>query len=108
MTQYRIYAFREDGHFSTVRRLECTDRDQAVQKAQQILDGQDGELWESEHLIALRNRFAHFTPKGWLIEPSGLARIVGVALDIVEELMNNGTRVAYRLEEGGHQNRFHD
>ena len=52
MNQYRIYAFREDGHFSTVRRLECTDRDQAVQKAQQILDGQDGELWESEHLIA--------------------------------------------------------
>jgi hypothetical protein len=52
MHQYRIYAFREDGHFSTVRRLECTDRDQAVLKAQQILDGQDGELWESEHLIA--------------------------------------------------------
>ena len=52
MSQYRIYAFREDGHFSTVRRLECKDRDLAVQKAQQILDGQDGELWESEHLIA--------------------------------------------------------
>jgi hypothetical protein len=52
MTQYRIYAFRQDGHFLTVRRLECTDRDQAVQEAQQILDGQDGELWESEHLIA--------------------------------------------------------
>ena len=52
MHQYRIYAFREDGHFSTVRRLECTDRDQAVQKARQILDGQDGELWESEHVIA--------------------------------------------------------
>lgn len=39
MHYYRIYAFREDGHFSTVRRLECTDRDQAVQKARQILDG---------------------------------------------------------------------
>ena len=52
MHQYRIYTFREDGHFSTVQRIECTDEKQAVQKAQQLVDGQDGELWESDHLIA--------------------------------------------------------
>ncbi len=52
MHQYRIYTFREDGHFSTVQRIECTDEKQAVQKARQLVDGQDGELWESDHLIA--------------------------------------------------------
>ena len=28
MHQYRIYTFREDGDFSTVRRIECTDQKQ--------------------------------------------------------------------------------
>ena len=52
MHQYRIYTFREDGHFSTVRRIECTDQKQAVQEAQQLVEGEDGELWQGEHLIA--------------------------------------------------------
>jgi hypothetical protein len=52
MHQYRIYTFREDGHFSAVRRIECTDEIQAVQKAQQLVEGEDGELWQGEHLIA--------------------------------------------------------
>ena len=52
MHQYRIYTFREDGHFSTVRRIECADEKQAVQKAQQLVEGEDGELWQGEHLIA--------------------------------------------------------
>jgi hypothetical protein len=52
MHQYRIYTFREDGHFSTVQRIECTDEKQAVQKAQQLVGGRDGELWESDHLIS--------------------------------------------------------
>jgi hypothetical protein len=37
MHQYRIYTFREDGHFSTVQRIECMDEKQAVQKAQQLV-----------------------------------------------------------------------
>ena len=52
MHQYRIYTFREDGHFSTVQRMECTDEKQAVRKAQQLVEGEDGELWQGEHLIA--------------------------------------------------------
>jgi hypothetical protein len=39
------------GHRSTVQRIECTDEKQAVQKAQQLVDRQDGELWDSDHLI---------------------------------------------------------
>ena len=38
MHQYRIYTFREDGHFSTVQRIECTDEKQAVQKARQLVE----------------------------------------------------------------------
>jgi hypothetical protein len=52
MHEYRIYTFREDGHFSTVRRIECADEKQAVQKARQLVEGEDGELWQGEHLIA--------------------------------------------------------
>ena len=52
MHQYRIYTFREDGHFSTVRRIECTDQKQAVQEEQQLVEGEDSELWQGEHLIA--------------------------------------------------------
>jgi hypothetical protein len=34
-----------------------------------------------------RNNFAHFTPKGWSIEKSGLPRITGVAIGTVRQLM---------------------
>src|SRR3954466_8876503 len=52
MHQYRIYTFRDDGHFAAVKRLECANEKQAVQEARQLVDGQNAELWESEHLIA--------------------------------------------------------
>ena len=52
MHQYRIYTFRDDGHFSCVQRIECADEREAVQKARQFVNRQDGELWESDRLIA--------------------------------------------------------
>jgi hypothetical protein len=52
MPQYRIYTFRNDGHFSCVQRLECADEREAVKKARQLVNRQDGELWESDRLIA--------------------------------------------------------
>jgi len=33
-----------------------------------------------------RNDFAHFTPKGWSIEKEGLPRLIGAALDAVDDL----------------------
>jgi hypothetical protein len=39
-------------------------------------------------LSFFRNEFAHFTPKGWWIEKVIFPRIVGVALDVTEDLMN--------------------
>jgi hypothetical protein len=52
MHQYRTYTFRDDGHFSCVQRIECADERKAAQKARQLVSRQDGELWESDHLIA--------------------------------------------------------
>jgi hypothetical protein len=34
-----------------------------------------------------RNKFVHFTPKGWGIEKAGLPRIIGAALYATEDLM---------------------
>jgi hypothetical protein len=42
MHRYRIYTFREDGHFSGVQRIECAEEGQAVRKARQLTGGQDG------------------------------------------------------------------
>lgn len=71
MHQYRIYTFREDGHFSTVRRIECTDQKQAVQEAQQLVEGEDSELWQGEHLIArftdLQKQQSRLAPAAGLI-----------------------------------------
>jgi hypothetical protein len=43
-----------------------------------------------------RNNFAHFTPKRWSIEIAGLPRIVGVAVDSIETLMEH-PQVIYKL-----------
>ena len=52
MRQYRIYTFRDDGHFSCVQRIECADERQAVKQARRLVDLQDGEVWERDRLIA--------------------------------------------------------
>ena len=73
MHQYRIYTFRADGHFSTVRRIECMDEKQAVREAQQLVDGEDSELWQGEHLIA---RFTDLQkPQSRLAPAAGLITV---------------------------------
>jgi hypothetical protein len=52
MHQYRLYTFRDDGHFSGVQRIECADERQAVKQARRLVDLQDGEVWERDRLIA--------------------------------------------------------
>jgi hypothetical protein len=49
---YRIYTFREDGHFSRVQRIECADEGQALREARELVVGQGAELWENAKLIA--------------------------------------------------------
>jgi hypothetical protein len=43
-----------------------------------------------------RNNFSHFTPKSWSIEKAGLPRIIGTAIDCIEDLMGK-TQVLFKL-----------
>jgi hypothetical protein len=52
MHQYRLYTFRDDGHFSGVQRIECADEREAVKQARRLVNLQDGEVWERDRLIA--------------------------------------------------------
>ena len=52
MHQYRLYTFRDDGHFSGVQRIECVDEREAVKQARRLVNLQDGEVWERDRLIA--------------------------------------------------------
>jgi hypothetical protein len=52
-----------------------------------------------------RNNFAHFMPQGWSIEKEGLPRIIGAALEAVEQLMNLH-QVAVHLDDQ-QQQRLH-
>jgi hypothetical protein len=52
MHQYRLYTFRDDGHFSSVQRIECADEREAVKQARRLVNLQDGEVWERDRLIA--------------------------------------------------------
>jgi len=49
-------------------------------------------------LSMFRNKFVHFLPESWLIEKVGLPRIIGVALDVIDELMKR-PRLLRRYDE---------
>ncbi len=52
MHQYRLYTFRDDGHFSGVQRIETPNEREAVKQARRLVNFQDGEVWERDRLIA--------------------------------------------------------
>jgi hypothetical protein len=56
MYPYRIYFVGSDGLFSGAQFLECADDQEAIQKARQLVDGHDVELWNGERFVA---RFLH-------------------------------------------------
>jgi hypothetical protein len=54
MPYYRIYTVGADGHFAgPAQVIECTDDEEAAQKARQFVDGHDIEVWEKDRLVAL-------------------------------------------------------
>ena len=50
MHQYRLYTFRDDGHFSGVQRIECANEREAVKQARRLVNLQDGEVWRETAL----------------------------------------------------------
>jgi hypothetical protein len=51
MAEYRIYTVGSDGHFIGFTPLFCEDDAQAIQKAEQLLDGHDLQLWSGPRYV---------------------------------------------------------
>jgi hypothetical protein len=49
---FRIYKIGSHGHYIGVQEIECANDQEAIQNAQQIVDGHDVELWERGRFIA--------------------------------------------------------
>ena len=51
MIEYRAYIFGEDGHFIRAVEFSCPDDDAARERAKQLVDGHDAELWQRDRKI---------------------------------------------------------
>ena len=51
MPVFRIYTQGLDARFTDAKDIECADEQEAIQKAQEALDGRDIELWERDRFI---------------------------------------------------------
>jgi hypothetical protein len=52
MQDYRVFVINSDGHVIDRFEFWCLDDDEAKEKARQLLDGQDIELWHQARKIA--------------------------------------------------------
>jgi hypothetical protein len=52
MPEYRVYVIGSDGHFFNSVPLECADDAEAIQRAEQLVDGHDVELWQRDRKVA--------------------------------------------------------
>jgi hypothetical protein len=58
MPEYRFYAINEDGHIGVPpTQYELPNDDAANEKAKQLLDGHDIEIWQGARIVA------HFNSK---------------------------------------------
>ena len=51
MPEYRAYIVGDDGHFMRALNFECPDDEAAKERAKQLVDGCDVELWQLERKI---------------------------------------------------------
>ena len=56
MTEYRAYFLGPDGHIHRRVDLICDNEEEARQRAKQLVDGLDVELWQGTRRIA---QFSH-------------------------------------------------
>jgi hypothetical protein len=56
MAEYRVYLIDSDDRFYDVVPLICADDNEAMEKAKQLADGHDVELWQRDRKVA---RFDH-------------------------------------------------
>ena len=53
---YRAYFLDADGHITGVHELDCAGDEEAKQKAAQLLDGHDLEVWHRDRRVAVLKR----------------------------------------------------
>ena len=53
MPDYRAYSVGSDGHFINAFELECADDTEAMERAKQLVDGHDIELWQRARKITV-------------------------------------------------------
>jgi hypothetical protein len=51
MAEYRIFTVGSDGHFIDFEAVICDDDEQAVQKAKNLLDGHDLQIWSGPRYV---------------------------------------------------------
>jgi hypothetical protein len=56
MPEYRAYVVGSDGHFINAFELECADDTEAVERAKQLVNGHDIELWQRVRKITVLKR----------------------------------------------------
>lgn len=53
MAHYRAYLLDQDRHVISVANLQCADEQEARERAQQLVDANDIELWQLDRRIAV-------------------------------------------------------
>jgi hypothetical protein len=53
MPDYRAYLVGEDGHFFNFEEMVCDNDAEALERARQLVDGHDVELWNGARLVEL-------------------------------------------------------
>jgi hypothetical protein len=53
MLEYRVYLIGQDGHFESAVPLECPDDQTTKERAKQLVDGHDVELWQRARKVAV-------------------------------------------------------
>jgi len=56
MADYRAYMVDSDGHFYEAVALVCADDAEAIQKAEQLVDHREVELWQLDRKVATFRR----------------------------------------------------
>ena len=51
MAEYRVYIVGDDGHFLRAVDIFCDDDEAAKDRAKQLVDGHDVELWQLDRKI---------------------------------------------------------
>lgn len=49
---YRVYTFEHNRHIAARAEIDCANDEDATDKAKQLLDGHDIEVWEKDRFVA--------------------------------------------------------